>query len=243
MSASAGASSGVSGDGWLRQRGNHDSGNQYPGTTAGATSSTGGTGFATTGGSSTGAARAPFVDGGYVSCSMALAADAGPDGDGGPAFWICEPGTYTCDLSGNIGACFQCMSDQDCKPGPPAADLRSRPPALAISASGVAGYQNFCQQCIGDSDCAINPAGKYCDLNPTYPAGSTQPPIEELGFEHCGNFPSDCRLDGGPGCVGLNQSCDSKTGSARRIRAPARAIRTAPGFSTLTTPICPSPSA
>ncbi len=175
-----------------------------------APSTSSGTGGMGSGGSSTGAPPIAFVDGGYVSCSLAFAPDAGADGGGGPAHWDCRPGTYTCDPSGDIGQCFQCLSDQDCAnqrlptydPRRPHCDLNS----------GIVGYQNFCQECVADSNCSGNPAGRYCELSSTYPTGSSQPPIENLGFEHCGKLLTDCRVDGGPGCVGNNAFCDQTNG-------------------------------
>src|SRR5581483_5227707 len=137
-------------------------------------SGTGGAASSSGGASSTGGVPV-FVDGGYVFCSMAFAADAGPDGDGGPANWLCPPGTYVCDLSGNIGNCFQCQSDSDCaNPGLPTYDP-ARPHCDLTS--GVPGYQSHCQQCTKNADCTGNPAGSFCDSSPTYPANASQPPI------------------------------------------------------------------
>jgi len=174
----------------------------------GSTSATGGGASATgTTGTTTGATIAsPFVDGGYVFCSLPNAADAGPNGDGGLAQWMCQPGTYFCDLSGNIGNCFQCRSDADCAdqvlstydPSRQRCDLDS----------GIPGYQNFCVQCLQSPDCVGNPAGSLCDFNPTYPPFEFQPSIVDLGFETCGKIQTDCRLLGGPVCVTSNQVCD-----------------------------------
>jgi len=181
------------------------------GATSGANSTTTSSGSSTSGGSSTGGA---FVvgDGGYVVCS------GRPNGDGAPAAWLCQPGTYFCDLTGSQGDCFQCRSDADClddavptyDPSRPRCDLDS----------GILGYQGFCQQCLQSSDCAANPAGPFCDLDPEYPfdglpsspASSLEPPTETLGFEACAERPADCRLDGGPDCNALNETCDAANG-------------------------------
>ncbi len=144
----------------------------------------------------------PFVDGGYVFCAALV--------DGGSAHWMCQPGTYLCDLSGNPGNCFQCVSDSDCAdqslptydPNRPHCDVQS----------GVPGYQNFCQQCTGNADCTSNPAGPLCDLNPSYPPDSLQTSIDTVGFETCGRLQTDCRLDGGPLCRRYNQICNPVDG-------------------------------
>ena len=187
------------------------------GATGRAATATGGTGSSTatssggstTGGSSTGA-RIALDDGGYVYCMQPSAADAGPDGDGGPAAWMCRPGTYFCDYGGDIGNCFQCQSDTDCAdqnlptydPNRPHCDV----------SSGVDGYQGYCQQCADNTDCTGNAAGSFCDLSPSYLFGALEPPIVTTGFEACGTLQSDCRLPGGPICNGYNQYCDSKSG-------------------------------
>jgi len=173
----------------------------------------GGNGSSSSGGSSTssggrigttGGSLPPLIDGGYVFCNVASA-------DGGPASWLCEPGTYFCDVNGNLGTCYQCLSDADCTnqvfptydPRRPYCDL----------GSGLAGRQNFCQECTSDSDCDGNPAGPFCDLNANYPPDSLQPPIVTVGFETCGKLQTDCRLDSGPRCDMLNEVCDPTRGS------------------------------
>ncbi len=176
------------------------------GSSTGATSTGGSSGGTSTGrgtsGSSTGGVPSPWVDGGYVDCSL-------PFGAAGSAYWMCQPGTYVCDV-GVPGVCFQCQSDQDCAnqglptydPNRPHCDLDS----------GVPGYQNFCQQCVGNADCVSNPAGSLCDLNPNYPPGIQVPSIETVGFETCSRLQTDCRLDGGPLSRGYNQFCDPVDG-------------------------------
>jgi len=185
------------------------SGGSGPGTGTGSGSTSG---SATSGGATTGTASggSPFVDGGYVYCSLPNAADAGPNGDGGAARWMCQPGTYFCDLSGNLGNCFQCRSDADCADqGLPTYDpLRPR----CDLDSGIAGYEDLCQECLRNADCAGNPYGSLCDTNPTYPPNALEPPIEALGFETCGQIQTDCRLEGGPDCHVSNQICDAFSG-------------------------------
>ncbi len=206
QSSSAGATSGGVAEGSSSTGG----ATQGAGTSTGASSSSGGStsgGASTSGGTSGGIT---FADGGYVSCSLPFAPYAGPEGGGGPAHWVCQPGTYTCDVSGNIGQCFQCQSDHDCaNPELPTYDPKR--PHCDVS-SGVSGYQNFCQECVANSDCSTSSEGKYCDLNPAFPIGSSQPPIVNLGFEHCGKVLTDCRIDGGPPCAGNNQFCDPTNG-------------------------------
>src|ERR1700722_16290761 len=110
------------------------------GSTSGGTSS-GSIGFA---GSSTGAPLPPFIDGGYVFCAVADSPLGGPFDDGGPANWMCTPGTYFCDLVDPPGNCFQCRSDADCaNSGLPTYDA-TRPRCDLLS--GVPGFQNFCQE-------------------------------------------------------------------------------------------------
>ncbi len=143
-------------------------------------------------------------------CSLPDAADAGSNGDGGLAQWMCRPGTYFCDRTGDLGDCFQCRSDSDCADQslPTYDPLRPR----CDLDSGIAGYVNFCQECLSNADCAANPAGSLCDANPAYPPSALEPPIEALGFEDCGRVQTDCRLEGGPDCHAANQVCDPFNG-------------------------------
>ena len=198
---------------------------QAPGTSSTSAGTTGSSGTSTTGGAGTsgsstgsGITLLPAVDGGYVFCALPSAADAGPDGDGGPASWMCTPGTYLCDVSGNLGNCFQCLSDTDCtNRALPTYDQR-RP--YCDLHSGIPGYQNFCQECLDSAQCAGNPAGPFCDTDPNYPPsgdpfapyGSSEPPIENLGFESCGKIETDCRVDGGRACDSLNFFCEQDSG-------------------------------
>ena len=186
------------------------SGGTTQATASGTGSTSGASGGGPTGGTSGSSTGSPFADGGYVFCLLAGAADAGPNGDGGTAIWMCRPGTYFCDLSGDLGNCTQCRSDRDCanQDLPTYDPLRPR----CDLDSGVDGYQDFCQECLSDSDCAGSRAGAFCDLSPTYPPNGLEPPIVALGFETCGRIQTDCRLAGGPLCLTANQICDPLNG-------------------------------
>ncbi len=181
------------------------------GTTAQGLGSTSGGSGSGSGGSSTGSPASPYVDGGYVFCSL-------PNADGGPARWLCQPGTYFCDPSGNPGTCFQCRSDADCadRSLPTYDPLRPR----CDLDSGLGGYQGFCQECLDNADCAGSPAGMLCDLNPAYPPNGLEPPVEALGFESCGRVQTDCRQEGGPPCSVSNQVCDPFNGQCE-ARSPS----------------------
>lgn len=160
-----------------------------------AASSSGGSG--TTGGTA-GTPPPPIIDGGYVFCFVSDSPVGGPDRDGGAVSWMCEPGTYLCDLQGPPGNCFQCLSDSDCaNRGLPTYD-RNRP--RCDLASGVSGYQNFCVECVGNDDCAGNRADPFCDLAAPLYSEVDAPPPDLVGFEACGPIDTDCRVDGGPRC-------------------------------------------
>ena len=178
------------------------------------------------------------MDGGYVFCELPAASDAGPNGDGGVANWLCDPGTYFCDLGGDIGNCFQCRSDADCahrfaptyEPGRPHCDLTS----------GIAGYQGFCQECLANSDCSGNAGGRFCDLNPTIPEALVDSSLETVGFETCIRITTDCRLDGGPAC-GLDQFCDASSGQCLARSGSCVSDQDCAGFYSLTNYNVPAP--
>ncbi len=191
-----------------------------PGTSSGASSGgqgsgSGSSGLASggsgTGSSGTGAAGngGMLIDAGYVFCATPQGADAGFSG------WLCQPGTYLCDLD-KPGTCFQCQNDGDCaNPDLPTYDPNKFHCDLD---SGVPGYQNFCQQCLEDFECTGNAAGAYCDTNPADLDGV----IATVGFEACQANPSAACAPGShsarggclPGCVD-DQDCAGLISSAQ----------------------------
>jgi len=201
--ASSSGGAGSSSGGFGATSGGTSTGGISQGTSGGAQGSSGtsgSTGASATTGSSTGPPP-PIIDGGYVFCA----------GDGG-ASWLCPPGTYICDyLSGSLYNCLQCRSDADCaNQALPTYD----PNRLHC------GFESFCQQCTKDADCVDNPAGPYCNLQYDslqsvgfgFPAAS----ILTVGYETCGQFELDCRVDAGESCRGLNELC-SDAGSCEGI--------------------------
>ncbi len=184
---------------------------------SGATSAGTGTGGGTTGGSTAGttgtSTGSPYWDGGYVHCSLPFAADGGMDGHGGPATWLCAPGTYFCDMIGNLGNCFQCLSNADCaNQAQPTYDPARQRCDLD---SGILGYENHCEACLTSADCSGSPAGPFCDLQTNKISGifdPLEPSFEDIGFETCGPTLEDCRLDGGPSCKDFYTVCDPRNG-------------------------------
>ncbi len=242
VSASGGAGSGVRQYEQAAQR-RHDAGHR-PGPRDGRRRDKLETGSAATGRRKLAPDAAHVADGGYVSCAMPFAADAGPGGDGGPAFWICQPGTYTCDLTGNMADASRCTSDQDCA-DPQLPTIRPHPPALQISESGAAGYQNFCQQCIADSDCASNPAGKYCDLNHLSGGILVSPRSKSWGSSTAASSPTTARASTWraglprhqPGLRSRQWGVQGEPGNLLSV-----AIGTRAGLPIRAMPTCPSPS-
>jgi len=167
-------------------------------TSAGATSG----GSSGTSGGTTGGDTTTITDAGYAFCLSPN------DADGGPAEWLCDPGTYFCEFN-ELGKCAQCRSDSDCAnqafptydPSRPRCDLHS----------GVFGYQGYCQECLDNADCAGNPAGLLCNLDSSFAQSFYGQPIAAIGFEACGKLQADCRLDGGPRCA-VGEACDQDSG-------------------------------
>jgi len=182
-------------------------GSSSTGTSASSSGTTGGTssGSGTTGtsaGSSTGRPPPPvYVDGGYVRCELSVLTDGGTEA----LTWECRPGTYFCATDGTM-TCAECLSDSDCAND----DLPTFDPMRPHCdvSSGVGGYQGFCQQCLISDNCTGNPAGPYCDLNPS----DWEPPIWTTGFETCAPLPLGCPFGTSPalgGCAVNHCSVDA----------------------------------
>ena len=187
------------------------------GTAAASSSGTGtggsGTGVATSSGSSSGTTAGsstgttglpPLVDGGYVFCS--LAPDSGLFPDAGPPNWICQPGTYFCDLE-HPGQCQQCRSDSDCQNAALATYDPRRPHCDTFAF--LPGYQGFCEQCLVDADCVALDAGDVCDRTPASRPGVVDSDVVDVGYDSCTPDAGTCLPDS---CESA-QSCDWDSGA------------------------------